>query len=141
MNSDYAEEQVNRDAIDKMKFSLNKISMINECVKKNDRVAYYFNIIKYHSRYKSLNDNDYDTIFKGRTVNNKGYIALEYKNKVFDYSNIGINNDIIEIGKKSEVYLDKIINFSKNKNYKLIFVKTPAIYSKVEYSKLNYINK
>lgn len=141
MNSDYAYEQVNRDAIDKMRFSLNKISMINKCVKKDERAAYYFNIIKYHSRYKELSDNDYDTIFKGRTVNNKGYIALKYKNRSFNYDEIGINNDIIEIGKKSEVYLDKIISLSKNKNYKLIFVKTPAIYSDVEYSKLNYINK
>lgn len=54
-NYNYAEEQVNRDAIDKMKFSMNKVDVINNSVEdKDDRVSYYLNIIKYHSRYKEI---------------------------------------------------------------------------------------
>ena len=46
-NYNYAEEQVNRDAIDKMKFSMNKVDVINNSVEdKDDRVSYYLNIIK-----------------------------------------------------------------------------------------------
>lgn len=63
-NNDYAEEQVNRDAIDKMKFSTNKIDVIKNSVEnKDDRASYYLNIIKYHSRYKELNKIDIKTAF------------------------------------------------------------------------------
>ncbi len=68
-NNDYAEEQVNRDAIDKMKFSTNKIDVIKNSVEnKDDRVSYYLNIIKYHSRYKELNKIDIKTAFLGYLI-------------------------------------------------------------------------
>ncbi|MBO4815546.1 MAG: hypothetical protein J5507_01045 [Clostridia bacterium] len=140
-NEDYSEEQVNRDAIDKMKFSLNKINAIRTSVQNiNDQISYYFSIIKYHSRYKEINENDKKTAFSGYTINNKGYIGLPKTDYKCDYKNYE-NEEIEKIHDKSEDYLKRIIKLSKENNIKLILVKTPAVYSENEYKKLNYINK
>lgn len=140
-NNDFAEESVNRDAIDKMKFSLNKFNAINKSVETSDeRVSYYFNIIKYHSRYKTLSSIDFKTAFCNYTVDNKGYIALPKSNYTFENTPIN-SSEIQNITNKNEEYLIKIINLAKKENIKLILVKTPAKYSLEEFKKLNYINK
>lgn len=140
-NYDYAEEQVNRDAIDKMKFSINKINTIKNSVKdKNDRESYYLNIIKYHSRYKELNSVDIKTTFLGYTVDNKGYIALEENGYIFNNDSKFTDNDS-ELYKKNREYLYKIINLTKKENINLIIVKTPTSYNHEEMAKLNYIKK
>jgi len=138
-DQDFAEESVNRDAIDKKIFFLNKIKTINSSVE-DDRLSYYFNIIKYHSRYKELNITDIKTAFCGYTVDNKGYIALPKTNYVFENTTL-YNNEIQNITEKNEEYLMNIIDLAKEKNIELILVKTPATYSSEAYKKLNYINE
>lgn len=140
-NNDYAEEQVNRDAIDKMKFSTNKIDVIKNSVEnKDDRVSYYLNIIKYHSRYKELNKIDIKTAFLGYTVDNKGYIALEETGYIFNNESEFTDNES-ELYKKNKEYLYKIINLTKKENIDLIIVKTPTSYNYEEMSRLNCIKR
>lgn len=140
-NNDYAEEQVNRDAIDKMKFSINKIDVIKNSVEnKDDRVSYYLNIIKYHSRYKELNKIDIKTAFLGYTVDNKGYIALEETGYIFNNESEFTDNES-ELYKKNKEYLYKIINLTKKENIDLIIVKTPTSYNYEEMSRLNHIKR
>lgn len=140
-NNDYAEEQVNRDAIDKMKFSTNKIDVIKNSVEnKDDRVSYYLNIIKYHSRYKELNKIDIKTAFLGYTVDNKGYIALEETGYIFNNESEFTDNES-ELYKKNKEYLYKIINLTKKENIDLIIVKTPTSYNYEEMSRLNNIKR
>lgn len=140
-NYNYAEEQVNRDAIDKMKVSINKINAINTSVSnKDDRVSYYLNIIKYHSRYKELNKNDFETAFLGHTIDNRGYIALPENDYVF-YNETEFTSDEIELYEKNKIYLSKIIDLANKENIKLIIVKTPTSYNYEEKAKLNYVKK
>lgn len=140
-NNDYAEEQVNRDAIDKMKFSTNKIDVIKNSVEnKDDRVSYYLNIIKYHSRYKELNKIDIKTAFLGYTVDNKGYIALEETGYIFNNESEFTDNES-ELYKKNKEYLYKIINLTKKENIDLIIVKTPTSYNYEKMSRLNHIKR
>lgn len=137
-NTNYASDSVNRDAIDKMKMSINKINVINTSVENiNDRFSYYVNIIKYHTRYKELTKGDIATAFFGKTINNKGYIALTNDEYVFD--GIIYNNQKLKINEKSEKYLNKIIDLCKEKNIKLILIKTPCVYNSFDIAKLNYI--
>lgn len=138
-NTDYAEEQVNRDAIDKMKMSKNKIDAINVSVEK-DKMSYYLNIIKYHSRYKELNGIDFKTVFFNYTINNKGYTSLPDENYIFEYDNNMIIEDTLKISDKNEIYLNKIIKLTKDNNIQIILVKTPTKYTEEEYKKLNYVN-
>lgn len=140
-NYDYAEEQVNRDAIDKMRFSSNKVDTIKNSVEnEEDRMSYYLNIIKYHSRYKEVDVVDIKTAFLGYTIDNKGYIALEETGYVFDNTNELTNNEI-EIYKKNIEYLNKIINLAKEENIKLIIVKTPTSYGQEDMARLNYVKR
>lgn len=138
-NEDYSEESVNRDALDKMKLSINKINAIKTSVK-NDRTSYYFNIIKYHSRYKDLNKTDFLTAFSGYTVDNKGYISLPENEFTFEYSSYN-DNSLEKITNKNEEYLEKIIKLAKNNNITLLLVKAPAQYESEGLKKLNYINE
>lgn len=139
-NSNFASESVNRDALDKMRMSKNKISAINASVEKwEDRYSYYVNIIKYHSRYKELTKNDFATAFLGRTVDNSGYIGLKNENYIFN-DNL-YTDDIYKINEKSEIYIKKIIYLCKKNNINLIMIKTPCSYDKIEIEKLNYIEK
>ena len=141
-NEDFASEEVTRDGIDKMKTSINKIQAINNSVEKfNDRYSYYFNIMKYHTRYKDLSDSDWNAVIRGNTVDNKGYIELENDKFKFPFSNIEKNNKELKITSKNEIYLNKIIKLAKDNKIELIFVKTPTLYNNNEYSKLNYIEK
>lgn len=138
---EYASEQVNRDAIDKMKFSKNKIDVINASIENSkDKLSYYFNIIKYHPRYKELNGIDLKTALLNYTIDNKGYIGLPNENFIFN-SEDKYDNEVIEISKKNEFYYDKIVNLCKEKNINIILVKTPTSYNNEEVGKLNYISK
>lgn len=142
LGNDYAEEQVNRDAIDKMRMSFNKIDVIRNSVEKDDRLSYYFNIIKYHSRYKELNGIDVKTVLFNYTLDNKGYIALKNEEEYFfDKNGIEYTDEIGEISDKNELYLKKIIQLCNKEDIELILVKTPVIYDSFAYGKLNYIKK
>ena len=154
VDEDYATEGVTRDAIDKMKISLNKINAINVSVKdKNERLSYYFNIIKYHSRYNELSLTEIKKGLLNIGINNKGFIGLP------ESEDITINNDKyieyteqLELSEKNNEYLNKIILLAKQNNIKLILVKAPctltennqAKYNKVfdiaEKEKINYID-
>ena len=140
-NYEYTEESITRDAIDKMKFSLNKINANKASLEKKDRIKYYFNIVKYHSRYKQLIKDDFNIAFRGYTINNKGYKALLYKKNVFDVNKIEYSNHKIGLSDKNKEYLNKIINLCKKNNIKLMFVKTPAIYNKYSCARLNSVDK
>lgn len=140
-NEKYAEEQVNRDAIDKMRISTNKIKAINSSVTKADRVYYYFNIMKYHYRYKELNSSDFKTAFLNYSIDNKGYTPLDETDYIFNKKNIKSSDKVTKIFDKNELYLNKIVKLTKKNNIKLIFVKTPAIYDEEENKKLNYLEE
>ncbi len=141
IDEDYATEGVTRDAIDKMKISLNKINAINVSVKdKNERLSYYFNIIKYHSRYNELNLTEIKNGLLNVGLNNKGFIGLS-KNK-----NIIVNNDKyleytkqLELSEKNNEYLNKIILLAKKNNINLIFVKAPCTLTENEQAKYNKV--
>ena len=140
-NKDYAEESVNRDALDKMKFSKNKIDAINTSVeKKEDRISYYFNIIKYHSRYKQLNPEDYKVAFLGKTQDNKGYKKLPKTDYVFVNKNINSSN-IIKPYNKNLIYFNKIIDLAEENNINLVLIKTPTNYNEEETNKINKVNE
>ena len=139
-DKDYADEQVNRDAIDKMRPSKNKLDVIKTSVKE-DKLTYYFNIMKYHTRYKELKWIDFATVILNYSIDNKGYTKLPNQNYIYEYNNEIINDEVEKITEKNELYLNKIINLCKEKNIELIFVKTPCDYTEDNYKKLNYISE
>lgn len=100
------------DAIDPLKPSVNKVQMIRDLVPREERKAYYFNLIKYHSRWQEMTLSEIHAFVKSFFVTPtdiyKGYVALdgdyEGTNIVPDYDaveasqlsqyNLGILNDM-----------------------------------------------
>lgn len=141
VDDEFATEGVTRDAVDKMRTSINKINTINLSVKeKEDRVSYYLNIIKYHTRYNELTKTDIKTGLTQKGIDNKGFKNLESNN------DITINNEkILEITEKENIsnknfkYLKKMIKLAKENNIELILVKSPCQLTEQDQKKYNWI--
>lgn len=137
----FMKEGVVRDAVDKMPFSLNKINAINASVENpEDRVSYYLNIIKYHTRYDKLKQEDFfDGPFKDG-IDNDGYIALESKADLWidNAKELKIQKTKAPTEKNLE-YFEKIIALAKEKDIRLILVKSPCNLSEKERMNLNWL--
>lgn len=135
---DYMGEAINRDAIDKMRPSLNKIDVIDASVeKRSDRLSYYFNIIKYHSRWNKLIKNDVIDYFK--KDENKGFTYLEGNHEKATKTNVKKIKDKESISLKNEIYLNKIITLGKENGIELIFVKSPCSTTIENHKKYNHV--
>lgn len=107
------------DAIDPLKTSVNKIDMINSLVEYDDRPNYYFNILKYHTRWDSVSTNELKQAFTKPIDIYKGFVPLQGdfagENAIPDYEktkdvqlsefNTNILNDIYELVKKNDAQL------------------------------------
>lgn len=153
VDDNYMDEGVNRDAIDKMRFSINKINAINESVEnKSDRLSYYLNIIKYHSRWNELGKLDILSLLPNYHLKNNGYTYLPKGDVKVEKNNIKNYKETKELSKKNMKYLNKIIDLAKENNIELILVKSPVeiteekqiYYNEVEKiakdNNLNFIN-
>lgn len=107
------------DAVDPLKFSLNKIQMINNLVEYDERPNYYFNILKYHTRWNSMSAYNIEQAFSRPVDTYKGFVplqgAFEGQNLIPDYEkapdiqlsefNLNILNDIYELVKENDAQL------------------------------------
>ena len=142
VNDNYMEEGVNRDAIDKMKFSFNKIQAINASVENaSDRINYYINFIKYHSRWNDLSSSDVKDLLKSNISNTKGFTYLEGKNGTAEKIDVNSISEAKELSEKNEIYINKIIDLAKEKNIELILVKTPCTMTEEKQKYYNTIEK
>lgn len=141
VNEDYAEEGVNRDALDKMKFSWNKLEAINASVEKfSDRLSYYINFIKYHSRWNDLHKGDFIDFLSSNISSSKGFTYLN-GNKGATKHDITKINESLKISSKNEEYLNKIIDLAKTNNIELIFVKSPCTITEEKQKYYNYVEE
>lgn len=89
---DLLEEGVYYEAIDPLRPSLNKLQMINNLIEPNKRDPYYFNVIKYHTRWKELSFTDIAAYRLAPNDRYKGYIPFSPQpvifNQVPDYQSI-----------------------------------------------------
>lgn len=128
IEDDYMSEGVTRDALDRMHMSVNKINAIQTSVEDRElRKSYYFNLIKYHSRYADLTTNDFNSAFYLKGIENQGFIALDQRQDVWidnsKYENI---SDTKKITEKNLYYLNKIIQLTQEYDIELILVKSPC---------------
>lgn len=123
----YGEEGYIRYVLDNMRPSLNKLSAILNCTPRPHWMSYIFPIIKYHSRWKELTQQDfYKDLYS--TYYAKGFNA-EYIMHGKDTTSDIKTKEISDIPKKSKEYLYKIIELSKKKGFKLIFINAPYDYN------------
>ena len=86
----------------------------------------YFNIAKYHSRITELTEADFAKIFTDNSTAAKGYGPF-YTMESFSGYEYPENRDYAELYPYAAEYLEKIIALCKEKNIRLVLIKTPHI--------------
>lgn len=142
VDDEYMEEGVNRDAIDKMRFDLNKINAINSSVATiDDRISYYFNLIKYHSRWNELGKTDILSLLPNHILPSKGFTYLPKGDVVIEDIDLTNFKEVRELSSKNKNYLNKIIRLAKDNDIELILVKSPAQNSKEKQAYYNSVEQ
>lgn len=121
-------EAFNRLTIDQMRWSEEKIGIIQASMtEEEDFLSYVFPILRYHSRFDELTQEDWEYFFKVKDNTYNGYLVnkninpvgtLPAKRPLADYQFADICYD----------YLDKITALCKENGVELILVKAPSLY-------------
>lgn len=113
------------DAIDPLKPSFNKFQMINKLVPYDQRPNYYFNILKYHSRWSSVTADEINSIFDKHIDTYKGFVALQGSfsgnNHIPDYE----NTKDVQLSEYNLDILNDIYELTKSHNAELIIMFGP----------------
>ncbi|MCH5167150.1 MAG: hypothetical protein J1F35_04570 [Erysipelotrichales bacterium] len=121
-------EAYNRLAIDYMKWSKEKVDIINASMRDDESfLSYVFPILRYHDRIVELTKEDIDYLIKTETVSYNGFIMNK---EVMSVGNLPVRRKLSSY-KFDEVnleYLDKIVKLCKENNIKLLLVKSPSLY-------------
>lgn len=130
MENEYGDKGYVSNALDNVRFSINKVNAIINCTPPQDRISYIFPFIKYHDRWKELSMNDF--YYDSSTE----YYAKGFESGTDQYGKADSSNSqatgIVDLPPKSEEYLNKIIELSKQKGFKLIFTNTPSDYNEID---------
>lgn len=125
---DKINEAYNRLAIDNMKWSKEKIDMINASkTDKESFLSYLLPILRYHERIGELSKEDFDYLFKKETVSYNGFIINK---EVKPLGNLPVKRRLssYKFDDKNLEYLDKIVELCNSNNIKLLLVKAPSVY-------------
>jgi len=128
---DYAEEVSNRKAFDYMKYTRNRFEAIDRAMAEGEsKWSYVLPVLRYHERYMDLSLDDFkyayykpDVTYNGYVMNVLGSSELPEKLSMEEAENISLNACNAE-------YLQKIISFCKEKDIKLMLIKTPSYQAK-----------
>ena len=126
--SEPVKEAFNRLTIDQMRWSEEKVGIIQASMtEEEDFLSYVFPILRYHSRFDELTQEDWEYLFKVKDNTYNGYLVnknvnpvgmLPAKRPLADYRFADICYD----------YLDKITALCKENCVELILVKAPSLY-------------
>ena len=123
--SDTHSEGVLYDAIDPLRPSLNKLQMISALVDPDERDAYYFNIIKYHSRWKDMSASAVQNPLSEPSDIYKGFIPFDIKysgaNRIPDYDSI----TAVPLAEENLDALNDILSFVSENDATLILMIAP----------------
>ncbi len=121
-------EAYNRLTIDQMKWSKQKIDIIQSSMTEEENIWYYiFPLLRYHSRYDELTSEDFEYLFKRKNNTFNGFLvnknikpveSLPTKRPLGNYQFSDICYE----------YLDKITNLCKENGIELILIKAPSLY-------------
>ncbi|MGN1002849.1 MAG: SGNH/GDSL hydrolase family protein [Oscillospiraceae bacterium] len=126
--SEPVSEAYNRLALDKMKWSREKVDMILASMTEEETfLSYVFPILRYHSRFDELTEEDFRYLFRTRDNTWNGHLmnknvkpleSLPTKRILAEYQFAGICYD----------YLDKIRLLCEENGAELILIKAPSAY-------------
>lgn len=124
-DSEFPSEEVAYDAIDPLRFSWNKMQLINHIVPYEKWPNYYFNIIKYHTRWKEIKWQDVESAFNEPIDTYKGYVCIKGKEA---YSISESNYDSVQeesLSLKNKKALEKIYDLITEHGAKMVLLIAP----------------
>ena len=118
-------------AFDNMKLSWEKIKTIYEHCSLNNNtdpfLSYFFKIIKYHSRWSELTENDftYDSqdmpVFRGNVISSRSR-KMDLYDIAYDHDKF---NENLKMQEYQQEYFEKLVLYCKEEGLDLILIKTP----------------
>lgn len=130
-SAEYGEDGYISNALDNMKFSMNKLDAIMNCTPPDDWLSYLFPFFKYHYRWDQLTENDIN-YSSAKVYYAKGFGAGTNRYGADDSTANQTFKTItgrIPLPPKALDYLNKIIDLCRDKNLKLILLNTPFDYN------------
>ena len=120
-------EAYNRMTLDGMEWSTSKINAINASMTKNESfLSYVFPLLRFHSRWSKLTDEDWKYLFRRETVSHNGYLMQTAISPKAD-SNISPrplpDYTLPEIG---FAYLEKMRALCEENGVEFILIKAPT---------------
>lgn len=121
----YGEDGHTRSVLDQMKLSQNKIEAVQNCAPKSDWNSFYWDFLKYHSRWDQLTPEDFAP---WKQFTDAGFFAgaarfggsLEFT----DWS-----GECAEIPEKQREFLLKFFDLAQEEGFALVLVNFPSDYS------------
>ena len=125
--NEYEKEGATHINLDDLPWNLNKIQAIQASVPKGERAAFYFELVKYHDTWNTLDEHKIKSSFWNERNVYKGYSPFVV---VHDYADTAPEEVINQterapMGDMAKVWLDKIIELTKEEGVDLILIKTP----------------
>lgn len=127
-DSDKRSEAYNRLMIDNMKWSKEKVELINESMTEEENfLSYVFPILRYHSRYSDLTKEDFTYLWKTKQNTYNGFLINK---KVKPVGNLPTKRKQASYTFNEECYdyLDKILTLCQEKGIDLVLIKAPSVY-------------
>lgn len=120
-------EAITRNVTDNMKYSFNRVQTINRLVPDiNDRISYYFDIMKYHSLWKHLGKEQWEYWKFEKPDPLKGHLIMsdvvDLSYAWHDYRTI---TEVTPMPPEQEMYLRELLDYCKEKEIMALFTVNP----------------
>ncbi len=127
-DSSEVSEAYNRLMIDNMKWSKEKIDLINESMTDEESfISYVFPILRYHSRFDELTKEDFEYLFKNKDNTYNGFLVNK---NVKPAGNLPTVRTLASYDFPDECidFLEKIVKLCNENKIKLVLIKAPSLY-------------
>lgn len=125
--NEYEKEGATHINLDDLPWNLNKIQAIQASVPKGERGAFYFELVKYHDTWNTLNRHKIMSSFWDERNVYRGYSPFVVPHEYGETAPQEVIDQIerAPMGDMAKEWLDKIIELTRREGVDLILVKTP----------------
>lgn len=121
-------ESYNRMTIDSMRWSPSKVGCIRASMTEEEHfVEYVFPILRYHSRWDQLTEEDFRYFWKKVPVTHNGYM-IRVDVKPAENVPEGRALGDYRFGDNAYAYLDKMVELCEEEGVELVLIKAPSLY-------------
>ncbi len=123
----YEDEGVNHINLDDLPWSMNKVLAIRDAVPKDERGAFYFELVKYHDTWNTLDEKKIMNSFYQKRNVYKGYSPFVVPHNYADMPSeeVMLQTQKEALPEKAREWLGNIVELTKAEGVDLILIKTP----------------